>query len=370
MRSGGASRSPLVIAGAGPVGLALAVEAVRRGLAVRICDQKSGPTPADQSRALGILPTTLAVLEASGVAGRLLAEGQPIHRVAIAWNGRPAATIRLDAAETPTPFILSLAQARTERALIDWLGAHGVPVEWGIALTDLAHTQRPTATLSTGETIEALAIAGCDGMHSTVRRSLDIPFVGDDHPARFALADIVCGQEIDAECAKVLLSQDQATAAFLPFGPHGGRLIGVCETPDALVARWPDIASVGWTSRFAVAFRHAERMSRGQIYLCGDAAHVHSPVGGRGMNLGVWDAAWLAFLLAEGRQSEYESRRVPVVKAVLDETRAMTDFITAPPAWAGAAVRFALPAALRVPGVARRAANRLLALHLKQPEWL
>ncbi|MER0237517.1 NAD(P)/FAD-dependent oxidoreductase [Fulvimarina sp. MAC8] len=361
---------PLVIAGAGPVGLALAVEAVRRGMNVRIVDRGEGPTSIDESRALAVMPTTLAVLKSSGVTDRLVAEGQPIRRVRISWAGRPAVEFSLDAADTPTPFILSLPQGRTERALIDWLSERGVDVEWGVSLTGLEDTRAPTAILSTGERIASHALAGCDGVHSAVRRLLDVPWLGDRYPTKFALADVRLKTPIDADHIRLSLGGPAGTRAILPFGPDFGRLIGVIDEPEALLKDRDDVASVGWTSSFEVAFHRAERMARGMVFLAGDAAHEHSPVGGRGMNLGIWDAAWLAFLLSEGRASEYEMRRMPSVKKVLEQTRSMTDTISDPPGWLGAALRFGLPAALKFPAVRKRIATRLLALDLPQPEWL
>ncbi|MEN3792074.1 NAD(P)/FAD-dependent oxidoreductase [Fulvimarina sp. MAC3] len=361
---------PIVVAGAGPVGLALAVEAVRRGLSVRIVDKDDGPTSPDESRALAIMPTTLAVLEASGVTQRLLQEGQPIRRFRVHWNGRPTVEVSLDAADTPRPFILSLPQGRTERALIDWLSERGVTVEWGVSLIGFEDTRSPTAIFSTGERIEAHALAGCDGVRSTVRRLLDIPRVGERYATEFALADIHLKTPIDPDCAQLSIGGANGTRALLPFASDFGRLIGVVDDPQTLVNERDDILSVGWMSSFKVAFQHAERMARGMVFLAGDAAHEHSPVGGRGMNLGIWDAAWLAFLLSEGRASEYEMRRMPSVRKVLEQTRTMTDMISAPPAWMGAGLRFGLPVALRLRIVRKRIATRLLALDLPQPEWL
>ena len=337
---------------------------------VRIVDRGEGPTSADESRALAILPTTLAVLKASGVAERLLSEGQPIRRVEISWAGRQAIAFSLDAADTPTPFILSLPQGRTERALIDWLSARGVEVEWGVSVTGFEDTRAPTAILSTGERLASHALAGCDGVHSTVRGLLDVPFIGEQYPVRFALADIRLKAAIDPECIRLSLGAANGTRALLPFASDTARLIGVVDDPQTLLDERNDVASAGWTSAFEVAFRRAERMARGMVFLAGDAAHEHSPVGGRGMNLGIWDAAWLAFLLSEGRASEYEMRRIPSVKRVLQQTRTLTDMIAEPPGWKSAAVRFGLPVAVRVPALRRRIATRLLALDLPQPEWL
>ena len=361
---------PVVIAGAGPVGLALAVELQRRGLPFRIVDRGEGPTPLEESRALAILPTTLAVLKASGISDRLLADGHPIRQMEIRFGAGRSARLPLSDAPTETPFILSLPQGRTERHLLSWLEERGVAVEWGVAVEDVSQTHRPRVRLSSGEVIDAHALAGCDGVRSTVREALDIPWSGDGYPGDFSLADVTLVPRPDPSTALIDLGTEGGARALLPFGDGRARLIGTVANPGDLVADLAGVTDVGWTSRFHVAFRHAERMASGMVFLAGDAAHTHSPVGGRGMNLGIWDAAWLAFLLAEGRASEYEMRRLPSVRAILDQTRAMTDFVSDPPGWARPVLRYGLPLALHLPAVRRRLAARILALDLPKPEWL
>lgn len=362
--------SVILIAGAGPVGLAAAVELTRRGMAVRIIDAGEGPTPAEQSRALGILPTTLSILAASGVTERLLAEGARIVGADIARDGRQLFSIELGRARTPTPFILSLPQGRTERIMIDWLAARGVTVEWGLGLDDIIDTHRPKAQLSNGESVAARAVIGCDGIHSRVREAVGIPWRGEGYPGEFSLADVRFSAPIDATRAKVNMRSGIGGSALLPFGPHAGRFIGLGGSPEALYEGVEGIEAVTWTSRFTVSFRRAERMAKGRVFLAGDAAHVHSPVGGRGMNLGIWDAATLAFLLSEGRETEYETKRLPVVDQVLKATRQMTDMVSNPGGTALRLLPFAMPLAARVPAISSRIAERALALDLKQPEWL
>ncbi|MEE2949891.1 MAG: NAD(P)/FAD-dependent oxidoreductase [Pseudomonadota bacterium] len=361
---------PVVIAGAGPVGLTLAVELHRRGLPFRIVDRRKGPTPPEESRALAILPTTLAVLKSSGVADRLLADGHPIRQMEMRFGPGRSVRLPLSDAPTDTPFILSLPQGRTERHLLAWLEERAVAIEWGVAVEDVSQTHRPKVRFSSGEVIEAHALAGCDGVRSTVREALGIPWSGEGYPGDFSLADVTLDPRPDSSTGIVDLGTEGGARALLPFGDGRARLIGMVTNPDDLVAHLEGVTDVGWTSRFHVAFRHAERMARGMVFLAGDAAHVHSPVGGRGMNLGMWDAAWLAFLLSEGRASEYEMRRLPTVRAIMDQTRAMTDFVSSPPGWAGALLHYGLPLALHLPPVRRRFAARFLALDLPKPEWL
>ena len=158
--------------------------------------------------------------------------------------------------------------------------------------------------------------------------------------------------------------------ATIPIDATRARIVGVAPSTEALLHGLTDIAEITWESRFTTAFRRAERMAKGRVFLAGDAAHVHSPVGGRGMNLGIWDAATLAWLAALGRESEYETRRLTAVKQVLDTTRAGTDFISDPPVAALWALRVLGPLASSLPFVSRRIAERLLALDMAPLPWL
>ncbi|WAP68142.1 FAD-dependent oxidoreductase [Jiella pelagia] len=366
------ARDDLVfIAGAGPVGLAAAVELTRRGVPVRIVDAGSGPTSAEQSRALGVLPTTLRIFEASGLTQELLAAGTTIAGADIAIGGKPALSLGFAKARTPYPFILSLPQGKTERLMIAWLEARAIAVEWNVVVTGVGDTRRPTVRLSTGEDVAARAVLGCDGSHSAVREELGVPWVGESYPGVFALADVTFSEPIDPHRAKISLGADtQRSHALLPMSDRSARLIGFHDAPETLLEAVAGIERVTWQSTFHVAFRRAERMSRGWVFLAGDAAHVHSPVGGRGMNLGIWDVATFAQLFAEGRETEYESQRLPVVKAVLDQTLEGTTTLGAPPAYAKLALRYLMPTATLLPPVSRRIAERVLALDLPQPEWL
>ncbi|MCQ0989971.1 FAD-dependent oxidoreductase [Jiella marina] len=360
----------VLIAGAGPVGLAAAVELTRRGIAVRIIDAGEGPTPADQSRALAVLPTTLRGFEASGLAERMIAAGTRIEGADFLSGGKPLFSLSLGRARTSYPYILSLPQGRTERLMIDWLEERSIRVEWNVAVEAVGETHRPTARLSTGEMVKAHAILGCDGAHSRVREEIGIPWEGEGYPGTFALADVQFAEPIDPHRARISLDSSRPSHALLPLDDRRARLIGFMDSTDALVAAAENIETVVWASTFHVAFRRAERMAKGRVFLAGDAAHVHSPVGGRGMNLGIWDAATIAFLLAEGRESEYESKRLPVIHKIMKQTREATDFIGAPPGYTKALLGIGMPVATRLPFVQRRIAERVLALDLPDLEWL
>ena len=362
----------VLIVGAGPVGLAAAIEFSRRGFRPRIIDEGEGPTPDTQSRALAIMPTTLDVLGTSGLTTKLLAAGTRIERFEIARDGHRLVTLKTSAARSKTrhPFILSLPQGRTERLMIAWLEAHGIAVEWDVAFESLADTHRPAVTLSTGERAAFDLVLGADGAHSRVREDIDIPLAGEALPTEFALADVVFRNSKDPRTARADLRSKGGARAMIPIDASRARCVGIAASTDALLDGLTDIANITWASRFTVAFRRAERMAKGRVFLAGDAAHVHSPVGGRGMNLGIWDAATLAWLASLGRESEYETKRLTAVKQVLAATRAGTDFITHPPAAALWTMRLLGPVATKLPVASRRIAERLLALDMKPLPWL
>ena len=368
-RDGPTARNVLIV-GAGPVGLAAAVEFRRRGFVPRIVDKGEGPTPEGQSRALAIMPTTLDVFEASGLTARLLEAGVRIERFEIARDGKRLMTLRTRPARTKHPFILALPQGGTERLMIDWLEREGVAVEWNTALVAIADTHAPHVTLSTGETARFHIVLGADGSHSAVREEIGIPLAGESYPTEFALADVVFAKPIDPATARADLRSKGGAVAMIPFAADRARYVGIAPSTEALLAGIGNIADIVWASRFTVAFRRAERMAKGRVFLAGDAAHVHSPVGGRGMNLGIWDAATLAYLASFGRESEYETKRLTAVKQVLDTTRASTDFVSAPPAAALWAIKLLGPLATSLPLVSRRIAERLLALDMKPLPWL
>ena len=362
----------VLIVGAGPVGLAAAVEFSRRGFRPRIIDAREGPTPETQSHALAIMPTTLDVFEASGLTAKLLAAGTHIERFEVARDGHRLITLQTNAARAKTrhPFILSLPQGRTERLMIAWLEARGITVEWNVAFTSLVDTHRPTVTLSTGERGSFDLVLAADGVHSRVREDIGIPLSGQAYPTEFALADVVFRSRIDPTTARADLRSEGGARAMIPIDANRARYVGIAPSTDALLDGLTNIAEVTWSSRFTVAFRRAERMAKGRVFLAGDAAHVHSPVGGRGMNLGIWDAATLAWLASLGRESEYETKRLTAVKQVLAATRAGTDFISHPPAAALWALRLLGPVATKLPFVSRLIAERLLALDMKPLPWL
>ena len=313
----------VIIVGAGPVGLTAALELKRRGIHPRIIDKTSGP--AGQSRALGVNPRTLDILEPSGVSERLLKIGNRLQRAFVVEGGRTLFTLRIERLRHDRPFMLIVPQSETERILIEALQELGVEVEWNTELMELSQIEdEVTAVIAADEEISEVTpdiLIAADGAHSTARRSTDLGFAGSPYPVVFALADVRYQQPRDPAAATIELVPGGAVASF-PMDAHTIRHVGTSADVVSLVRSRRSGSEVIWESEFHVSFRHVSTFNTGSVFLAGDAAHVHSPVGARGMNLGIEDAAWLAWLIETGETDQYTSSRLPAAKRVIKFTTA------------------------------------------------
>ena len=344
-RRKGRSSGPVLVVGAGPTGLTLACELARHGAAVRIVDRAAGPSTA--SKALAVWGRTLEVLDTLGVADLALAQGVPFRASSFYSSGRR--TARLVYGPLPgTRFgqPISLPQPVIEGILLDRLHDLGVTVEWGVELTALDQDGPSVhATLRSAggeERVQAPWAVGCDGAHSRVRELLAIPFEGAAYGDPVLLADGV----IEGPLAEGELHVYQAPSGACVIVPMPGGLwrayvsalrgSGRQEPTPGLVQSLIDahgpggltLAQAHWTSAFRAQSRIAPRWRRGRVVLAGDAAHIHSPAGGQGMNTGIRDAhnlGWKLALAARGAEPEplldaYERERFRIAKRVIAET--------------------------------------------------
>ncbi len=348
----------VLVVGAGPVGLAMACELRLRGVDCRVVEERPEPTPLTESRALAVQARTLEQFRGLGVADRALAEGHKVHGFNAYSDGRRVLHLGLDLDEmdTPYPYILILPQGYTERLLADRLVELGGSVERGTKLERFAQDgSGVTATLSAhdGTRREARArwLIGCDGARSAVRKGLNLAFEGSEYEERFVLADLHVGWSMPRDEALALLTPGGPLLAF-PLPGNRWRLIegsGLIDSDDPvqIVAHFRDLvrahgqpdATVDdplWTSTFHIHRRVVDRYREGRCFVAGDAAHIHSPAGGQGMNTGIQDAtnlAWKLALVCQGRAREslldsYGAERRPVAEGVLRGSDLATRAVT------------------------------------------
>jgi 2-polyprenyl-6-methoxyphenol hydroxylase-like FAD-dependent oxidoreductase len=370
----------VLIVGAGPTGLTLAATLRAQGIRCTLIDRLA--EGANTSRAAVVHARTLEVLEPLGVTPELMRRGVPAQRFTIRDRDRVLVPIAFDRLPTRYPFTLMVSQADTEAVLLQRLRALGGEVLRPRTLTGVAQdAQRAVATLDDGSRITARYVVGADGMHSAVRQLAGIAFEGGSYGESFVLAD--ARLEGDVPHDEVILYFSPAgmvVVAPLPGGVH--RIVATVdeapEVPDTafvqalLDSRGPErspvrVTGLLWGSRFRVHHRIAERYRAGRVLLAGDAAHVHSPAGGQGMNVGILDAVALAGALAAALQGEdsaldaYGQARRPIAGQVVKLADRLTRLATVAPAWRRAR-NVLLSTLARLPRMRRRLAWQLSGL--------
>jgi 2-polyprenyl-6-methoxyphenol hydroxylase-like FAD-dependent oxidoreductase len=335
----------VLIVGAGPVGLTSALELTRHGLKCRIVDRC--PMPTDKSKALVIWARTLELLNNAGMAEEFVAAGDFVNGASIYGNSKRMLQVHIDRDDTAYPRPLMLAQSETERLLNESLGRQGVKVERPIEVTELAEVDdHVEATLIHGdghaEQIRAAWLVGCDGSHSTVRKRLGLPFSGEFEPNDWMLADL----HLEGPVARDELSaywHSDGVLIFFPFAKNRFRVIAdlgpaksEAKSPDPTLAevqavvdrRGPAgirLKDPVWLASFRIHERKVDRYGVGRIFLAGDAAHVHSPAGGQGMNTGMQDAFNLAWKLALVHRGQ--GKASPLLESYTTERSAVGDLV-------------------------------------------
>lgn len=305
------------VIGAGPTGLAAAVELARQGAQVRIFDKKDGPS--GLSRAVGITPRTIELLTPCGAGPAIAAE-------AVRFEGLVMHKGREEILHLPLNFdaessIYGLPQDRTEAHLIAALKRYGVAVEYMRPLTNY-HIRADHIALDFGQYVKAEArfLIGADGVHSRVRATAGIHFVGQSLPGPWSIADVVSEIWPHRDRFAGFLLPHGGIAVVVPMAPQRYRVVS--SQPEAL-ASLPVPLTVDRLIReasFTIEVKQAETYRKGNVFLAGDAAHAHSPVGGRGMNLGIADACDLAQRLIDGTQAGYEEARRPLGTHAIEVT--------------------------------------------------
>lgn len=353
------TNTDILVIGAGPSGLIAALQLARYGVQVRVVDGKAGPV--EQARATIVHARTLEYLDRLGLADQAMEQGVPITGVEVRERTRTAVLPLADPGlegQTRFPCVLSLKQSRTEQILVAALAELGVAVEWNCPVEQVRNEDRNvTVTVRrTGKlhAIDARRVVAADGARSTVRRCLGIAFDGATYPHTGLLADVTLDVDLPPNRLRLNLTRG-GFVGILPTGGGSYRLFGAvppdisqpaaqqevshdsyAELSPTTLQHWFDeffqaegeLHEVEWASLFRFHSRIAARFNSGNVFLVGDAAHIHNPAGGQGLNLAVGDAmnlAWKLALVSHGEAKEnllrtYEPERRPAVQTIMKNT--------------------------------------------------
>ena len=335
----------VLIAGGGPVGLTLACELARHGVECRLVDSKAERDP--WSKAAAILPRTQELLADMGLIDRFLERGNQVTAANLMKGSERLAHLEMEFPDTQFSSLLGLSQRETEELLEARLEELGGRLERPVELASFEQNDDGIAAVLThpGGRLEEITVdwlIGCDGAHSVVRKSLDIPFEGDSFERWLVQGDVAVDLPFDQPASEAFVfPSGQGVLALLPlFSPGRYRMIAI-DPPsheatlelfqsiaDARAPEGTRVSDPHWMGAFQFHGRLAERYRVGRVFLAGDAAHIHSPVGGQGMNMGMQDAynlAWKLALVVRGVAHEalldsYEAERRPVAQAVVNAT--------------------------------------------------
>lgn len=337
----------VLIVGAGPVGLTLGCELIRRGLSCRLIDAL--PQPVVYSKAAVVHARTMEVLDTLGVADALIRRSKLIHGMSSFSQGKRVTHILFDEIESPFPHVYGISQHDTEAVLSQRFQQLGGTIERALRLDSLVQDDEGVTAVLLGadgqpEQVRTRWLCGCDGAHSTVRHQLKLAFEGAPYEERIVQTDarVEWPQRIEDDEILLFLAPDGPVACF-PFFQDGRYRVLKVYTGEAprteptleTFQRMLDevipgarIFDPSWIIGFSIHHRLAEHYRVGRVFLTGDAAHIHSPAGGQGMNTGIQDAHNLAWKLAAVHRGvayaslldSYEAERRPIAAELLRGT--------------------------------------------------
>lgn len=405
------SDSPLLIVGAGPTGLSLALFLNNLGLSCRIIEKNKRVN--SLSRALCIQPRTLEIFEMLGIEEKFLSSGHKVHGVQLWTDGRCAAKVSYREIPTSYPYLLVIPQSEIEQILEAELKKRKIKVERGKELISLhASGDRPIAVIQEDDEQEELQppfIIGCDGAHSTVRHQCGFSFDGKQYPETFSLGDVHVQSPFTQEEMFVFFTGANGPVATFPFAEKE-KIRLVVSHPSASVKnsdflktdsgdsqrlfmhssltekdlqQYIDerglsaikIKDSEWLSDFHIHKRISSKWRKGKVFIAGDAAHIHSPLGGQGLNTGIqdaWNLAWkLLFALKHGANqallNTYQKERHAIGKQVLAISNRMTRLALVKYGWLAKVRNWALRHIIARPFITQMMARRLSQIYFNYP---
>lgn len=338
----------VLVVGAGPVGLFCANELTRHGINCRIIDKKKALT--EHSKAIALHIRTLELLEDCDFIHDILDEGHKIYGALFKSNDTLLSEINFTNLSSNYDFLINLPQNQTEHIFYQKLVEKQIPVEWQselIAFKEgtpvIAYVKNPDDQI---EEIQAQWIIACDGAHSTLRELCHANFVGSDDEQSWWLADLMIDWEVPQNKMIFYVSPHGPLACF-PLGENRYRLVmaapdeppnfeGIFNIFNDRSSDQAKLSEPTWMTKFSIHYKQIEHYQYKHVFFCGDAAHIHSPMGGQGLNTGIQDVynlVWKLSLVLKGLAkpsllASYHAERYPIAKAVLKKTDMMTKMVS------------------------------------------
>ena len=360
----------ILVVGAGPTGLATAIFLTESKQRVRIIERLSEPTR--YSKAMAINPRSLELLEGSGITPTLLAEGEKIRYIRLGTPKQSLAALDIEKTGHRYGHMIGLPQSETERILEQKLNALGVRVERDTEFVQFQQSSESvTCELAKAGNTEKVSVdflVGANGASSNIRKQLGAQFEGHTLPGQWHMADVRLS---DTSTFKQSLSSDALHLTFtetgfffaVSFKPGIHRIASNNADVFSSLPEGADIENVEWESMFNINHRLTSCYAKGRVALAGDAAHVHSPIGGRGMNLGIEDAYCLASAITSGNLEQYASSRHKAARTVLRLVNLQTKMALGSNAFFRLLRGHIMPVALSIPAIHRVVIRRFLGLN-------
>ncbi len=319
----------VLIVGAGPTGMSAALAAHQQGLSVKIIDKHAKGL--SYSRAILVNPHTLQLLKPFGVADRIIQRGQLIQSLGMRTFDGVIVSGDIPPVPQQLPSV-GLAQLSTEQCFIEALADRGIYIQRPAEMFSLSQDEHGvTAHISTPDspepqTIRSRYLIGADGFNSRTRQLLGIDYHQTDLPYQLQVQDIALEWPFREDLA--LWLEDVGVVMAFKLSDHVVRFAGTDLSLIQRIPQLPAIDHIIWQSNFDVHFAQVNEYGRGRVWLAGDAAHVHSPIGGRGMNMGIADGLALGNALATGQFAEYAEQRHKITGAWVKQNRILTKLLT------------------------------------------
>jgi 2-polyprenyl-6-methoxyphenol hydroxylase-like FAD-dependent oxidoreductase len=377
---------PVLVVGAGPTGLTAALELARFGIPVRLVDQYSEPSTT--SRALAVQSRTVELMQQRGMADEMVSLGNKGYAATLYDGAAPLGKVGLHAIDSRFNFVLLLSQSDTERILRDHLMQAGVQVERTTQMVEFVQLDGPAAGVratlrkadGTVEELDAAYLVDAEGAHSSARHTLDLAFAGKSLPNTYLIADLYLDGDVPEDELSICIPEAGLVAAF-PMGQRRFRVLATerhdvpRDAPppslDDIQQAWSRSSPLSatfrdlqWRSRFRINSRALGQLRHGSVFFAGDAAHIHSPAGGQGMNTGMQDAINLGWKLAlvyrgvagDALLDTYDAERLPVIRQLVSTTERATDLFNSDSHFVHTLLRHVLPVALHIDAVRRKGA--------------